>query len=455
MEIKLSKNINNHSIYKIKRSIRKKILITQKLKLSSITLFLFKKSKEIIRNKCITKNYIVEEKKTKITKEEGCNMNKNIKKVAILTGGGDAPGLNAVIRAIVKMGEKHNVEVYGYLDGFKGVFENNYIRLDSNDNAKGLLSIGGTILGTNNNLNLFRYPLKKEDGTIEYTDMTDYCVENIKKDGFDVIFTLGGDGTLKITRDFSTKGVNFIAIPKTIDNDVCHTDQTFGFDTAVSIATDALDKLKTTAFSHHRIMVLEVMGRYSGWIALHSGIAGAADAILIPEIPFEIEKVAQKILNKKEKGKNFAIVVVAEGATFKGEDLVIKTKGNEDNGVDNVKLGGIGNEVARRLEEATDMQARSTTLGYLQRGGEPSSFDRIFCTEYGCKAMSLALDGILNVLVTYKNGNMTYISLEDAVGKNKSLGAMSGHTTESNIRKVEKDNNLLKCAKELGISFGD
>ena len=218
-----------------------------------------------------------------------------MKKVAILTNGGDAPGLNAVIRAIVKTARTNGVECYGCIEGYKGVLENNYVKLDLQSNASGLLHKGGTIIGTSNSTNVFNYKVVNEDGTVEYKDFSDKCVENIRNDGFECVFALGGDGTQKSSRDFSLKGVNFIGVPKTIDNDVAHTDMTFGYNTAVSVATEALDRLHTTAESHHRVLILEVMGRYAGWIALESAIAGVSDVALIPEIPYDINKVVEKI----------------------------------------------------------------------------------------------------------------------------------------------------------------
>ena len=379
----------------------------------------------------------------------------NLKKVAILTNGGDAPGLNAVIRAIVKTARTYGVECYGFIEGYKGLLNNNYVKLDLQTNASGLLTRGGTIIGTSNSTNVFHYPVKKEDGSVEYQDLSDRCVQNIKDDGFDCIFTLGGDGTQKSSRDFSLKGVKCIGVPKTIDNDVAHTDQTFGFDTAVSVITEALDRIHTTAESHHRVMVVEVMGRYAGWLALESAIAGGADVALIPEIPYDINSVIEKINERKARGKEFSIIVVSEGARPKDGDITIKKTLNEGAGLDNIRLGGIGDKLAADIEELTDFTTRNTTLGYIQRGGTPSAFDRILSTKYGCKAMKLALEGIFNVLVTYKDGKMSYIPLEDVVGNNKVIGAASGNTKESNIRKVPMDSDLIKMARDLGMSLGD
>ena len=382
-------------------------------------------------------------------------MSENIKKVAILTNGGDAPGLNAVIRAIVKTARTNGVECYGFIEGYKGLLNNNYVKLDLQTNASGLLVKGGTIIGASNSTNVFNYPVKKEDGTIEYQDLSDRCVQNLKDDGFDCLFTLGGDGTQKSSRDFSLKGVKCIGVPKTIDNDVAHTDQTFGFDTAVSIVTEALDRIHTTAESHHRVMVVEVMGRYAGWLALESAIAGGADVALIPEIPYDINSVINKINERRTRGKEFTIIVVSEGAMPKDGGIMVKETLNQGTGLDNIRLGGIGDKLAHDIEALTGYTTRNTVLGYIQRGGTPSAYDRVLSTKYGCKAMKLALDGIFNVLVTYKDGKMSYVTLEEVVGDNKEIGAASGNTKESNIRKVPMDSDLIKIARDLGMSLGD
>ena len=253
------------------------------------------------------------------------NKKNDIKKIAILTNGGDAPGLNAVIRAIVKTAEKHNIKSYGYIDGFRGLLNNEYVELTSKQGVDKLLSRGGTVIGTSNSTNLFNFPVKKKNGKIVYEDLSDMCIENVKKLGFDYIFTLGGDGTQKSARDFAKKGLNIIGIPKTIDNDVADTDMTFGFLTAVNTVTEAIDKLHTTGESHKRIMVVEVMGRYAGWIALYSAIAGGADICLIPEIKYDFEKLVKHIEKKKKKdNKKYMIVVVSEGAIEKEGRLIIK-----------------------------------------------------------------------------------------------------------------------------------
>ncbi len=313
----------------------------------------------------------------------------------------------------------------------------------------------GSIIGSSTNANVFNYKFTNENGEVEYKDVSDICIKNIQEDGFDCIFTLGGDGTQKSARDLSTKGVNVIGVPKTIDNDVACTEITFGYNTAVSVAMEAIDRLHTTGETHHRIMVLEVMGRYAGWIALESAIAGGADVALIPEIPYDIESVAKKIKNRQLRGKNFSIVVVSEGAKPKGGEMVIRGMRDNGKGVDNTKLGGIGEVIAKQLEELTGLEARNTTLGYMQRGGTPTAFDRVLSTKYGTKAMQLALEGKFGRLAVIKDGKLDDVSLEDVVGNNKEIGAVSGNTAESNIRKVSMDNDLIKTARSVGINLGD
>ena len=377
-----------------------------------------------------------------------------IKKVAILANGGDVSGFNAVIRGIVKTAENNGIECYGFIEGYRGLLKNEYIKLDSATTASGILQKGGSIIGSSTNANVFNYKVE-ENGEVVYKDLSDLCVENVKKDGFDCIFTLGGDGTQKSARDFSLKGLKIIGIPKTIDNDVACTEITFGYNTAVSVATEALDRLHSTGETHHRIMVLEVMGRYAGWIALESSIAGGADVCLIPEVPYDINVAAQKIEQRKKIGKRFSVVVVAEGAMPKGGTITVENVRNNGIGVDNTKLGGVGERVAKELEALTGLEARNTTLGYMQRGGTPTAFDRVLSTKYGAKAMELAMEEKFGVLTVIKNGKLDYVSLEDVVGNNKQIGAVSGNTAESNIRKVTKDHDLYKTAKDIGISFGE
>ena len=380
---------------------------------------------------------------------------KVLKKVGILINGGDAPGLNAVIRAIVRTAEKNQVECYGFLDGFNGILNNNYVRLDHQPITSGILHKGGAIIGSSLNSNVFNYKVVEEDGSVVYKDLSEKCVQNLKEDGIDCLFTLGGDSTQKSARDFSLRGINVIGVPKTIDNDVACTEVTFGFDSAVAVATEALDRLHTTAETHNRIMVLEVMGRYAGWITLEAAIAGGADVALLPEIPYDIEKVVSKIKSRQKAGKNFSVVVVSEGAFPKGGSISVKDTREGGKGVINIQLGGAGDIVAKELEKRTGLVARNTTLGYLQRGGSPTAEDRILSTKYGAKAMELALDGKFNVLTVIKDGRLDYVSLEDVVGDNKEIGAVEGGTEDSNMKVVKMDDDLIKTARDIGICLGD
>ena len=378
-----------------------------------------------------------------------------IKKVAILVNGGDVAGLNAVIRGIVKTAENNNIQCYGFIDGYRGLAENDFVRLDHSSISSGLINKGGSVIGSSTNTIVFNYKVVNEDGTVEYKDVSDRCVENVKKDGFDCVFTLGGDSTQKSARDLFIKGINTIGVPKTIDNDVACTDITFGYNTAVSVATDAIDRLHTTAETHHRIMVLEVMGRYAGWIALESAISGGADVALIPEIPYDINKVADKIKTRIQNGKAFSVVTVAEGAApIEGEASTFKSEAGDGTGIAK-KFAGAGDKVAKELQSLTGLQARCTTLGYMQRGGTPSAYDRVLSTKYGAKAMELAMEGKFGVLTVIKDGKLDCVPLEDVVGENKTLGAVEGGTAESNVRLVTMDHELVKTARDVGICLGD
>ena len=311
-----------------------------------------------------------------------------IKKIAILTGGGDCPGLNAVIRAVTRTAIlKYGYEVIGYKFGYRGLYNNDFVKLDL-DSVSGILHRGGTILHSSNKDNLFDYQVEDENGKIVKKDVSDVGVENLKKEGVDALVVIGGDGTLTSARDFSRKGVNVIGVPKTIDNDLLATDVTFGFNTATEIATEALDRLHTTAESHHRIMLLEVMGRNAGWIALESGIAGSADVILLPEIPYDINKIVEKVKEREEAGKQFTIIVVAEGAKPKDGEVVVSKI--VDDSPDPIRLGGIANKLAIDLEGLIkNHEIRSTVLGHIQRGGNTSTYDRILSTNMELKLLNL------------------------------------------------------------------
>lgn len=362
---------------------------------------------------------------------------KDIKRIGVLTGGGDCPGLNAVIRAVTRTAIiKYDIEVVGFLNGYKGLYNGQTVKMDL-DFVSGILPKGGTIIYTSNKTNLFKMPYE-ENGETVYKDMSHVGVENIKKAGIDVLIIIGGDGTLTSARDFHRKGVNIIGVPKTIDNDLAYTDVSFGFDTAVSVATDALDRLHTTAASHHRVMCLEVMGRYAGWIALEAGLAGGADAILIPEIPYDINKVAKALTERKESGKKFSVVIVAEGAKPKSGDMVVRQV--VEDSPDPIRLGGIGQQVANDLEELVGLESRATILGHLQRGGTPTSYDRNLSTRYGKEAVDLAMSGKFGHMVALKGNQMSSEPLEHVIG---------------NLKNVDPKGNLVETAKSIGICFGD
>ena len=296
-------------------------------------------------------------------------------------------------------------------------------------------------------------PTINEKGEKIYVDRSEEIAERLKKDGFDCLIVVGGDGSLKSARDYMLRGVNVIGVPKTIDNDVPYTDVTFGFNTAVEVATDGIDRLHTTAESHGRIMILEVMGRYAGWIALSSAIAGGADTVLIPEIPYDLNKVMEKIEERRKIGKNFSIIVVAEGAKPKEGTISIREveqdkKGNS--GLDNIKLGGAGAYVAKEIEKLAGQEARSTTLGYLQRGGNTCPYDRILSTEFGVFAMQLACEEKYGRMVTMLNGKLQSISLDEVAGHDTQIGSKS-----SNLKLVDLDGDLIKTARRVGICLGD
>ena len=359
-----------------------------------------------------------------------------MKNLAVLTGGGDCPGLNAVIRAIYRTAVAYNLNLYGIKNGFRGLIENQIFLL-TDEHISGILPRGGTILGTTNRDNPFHYPVKKDNETI-YQDVSPTVIQNLHKNHIDALIVIGGDGTLKIAHEFSQLGIPLAAVPKTIDNDLPVTERTFGFDTAVSIATEALDRLHTTAESHHRVMILEVMGRYAGWIALHSGIAGGADCILIPEIPFHINSVVHKIQERQLAGKNFSIIVAAEGAKpVGGEFTVAKTIKDSP---ETIRLGGIGNKLVTTLEKLLSVECRSTVLGHLQRGGSPTAFDRILATRYGEAAVTALLNGLYNHMVTLQNNQIIPVDIAKIVGK-------------PNF--VPLDHEIITTGRAIGICFGD
>jgi 6-phosphofructokinase 1 len=359
-----------------------------------------------------------------------------MRRIGILTGGGDCPGLNAVIRAVVKTAvNEYEMEVFGIEDGYRGLVEKR-IRPLREEDVSGILPKGGTILGTSNRDNPFKW-LTYKDGKKVYEDYSDLAIKTIEYNELDCLITVGGDGTQAIAYKFFEKGVPVVGIPKTIDNDLSGTDITFGFDSALQVATTALDKLHSTAESHHRVMVMEVMGRFAGWIALYSGIAGGADVILIPEIPFNIKKVAEKIFQRLKSGKRFSLVVVAEGAREEGGEYVFRKK-VEDPDMP-VRLGGIGAKVADEIEELTGIETRVTILGHLQRGGSPSPFDRILATRFGYHAVLACRKREFGKMVALRGNDIVTVEIKDIIDK---------------PRRVSPDSDLVKMAMATGTSFG-
>ncbi|MCF8303532.1 MAG: 6-phosphofructokinase [Bacteroidales bacterium] len=365
-------------------------------------------------------------------------MKNGVKKIGVMTGGGDCPGLNAVIRAITRNAiSKYGLQVIGYKFGYRGLYNNDFVEL-TYDKVSGIQHIGGTILYSSNKDNLFDYEIE-EKGKKVRKNVSDIAVQNLKKEGVDVLVVIGGDGTLTSARDFARKGIKVIGVPKTIDNDLDITDVTFGFNSAIDVATDALDRLHTTARSHHRIMILEVMGRNAGWIALHSGFAGSADVILIPEIPYDIHKVSEKILERQKMGKLFSIIVVAEGAKSKGGDVVVNKIVKDS--PDPVRLGGVGNKIATDLEKIVgNQEIRTTVLGHIQRGGSPITYDRILATRYGVAAVELINDNRFGNMVTFQGGKMDYEHLENIIGRPK---------------QVDPKGEVVEASRSIGIAFGD
>ena len=361
-----------------------------------------------------------------------------MKKIVISTGGGDAPGLNAVIYAVVQASHARGWEVYGSKSGYMGLLNLDELVRLTPESVADITPIGGTILGSTNKGNPFAMPIENLAGKVEVHDVSDRVMKNFKRMGFSCHIAIGGDGSLEIAHRFaSEKGMPVIGVPKTIDNDLEATQYTFGFDTAVSTATEALDKLHSTAKSHDRVMVVEVMGRDSGWIAVNSGISGGADIILIPEIPFELSEICQKLDDNELHDKNYAIVVVAEGATAKNHDVV--HKGDGEVGRAEKVLGGIGHWVAKEIVERTGKDVRSLVLGHLQRGGSPTTFDRLLALRFGATAVSLAESETFDHMVALDGDTMKAVKLTDAI---------------ANRKKVPVDGDRVRTAREIGICLG-
>ncbi len=359
------------------------------------------------------------------------------KKIAILTGGGDCPGLNAVIRGVVISAVvRRGWEVLGIRDGFDGlVGEPRYMKLEV-ANVRGILSRGGTILGTSNRGNPFSFPVRKGEA-VEMVDVSSQVVENCRRLGIDALVAVGGDGTLKIGKRLCELGVPVVGVPKTIDNDLRGTDVTFGYNTAVGIVTEALDRLLTTAESHHRVIVVEVMGRNAGWIALESGLAGGADVILIPEIPFRIEKVCESLRLRRRIGRKFSLVVVAEGAHAVEGEQVVQATAEQNQGI--ARLGGIGEVASKQLAAALDTDSRVVVLGHVQRGGTPSPFDRILSSRFGVHAVKLIEKGDFGKMVALRGRSVISVDIDEAV---------------ESLNLVDPHGDMIEAAEELGISLG-
>jgi 6-phosphofructokinase 1 len=357
-----------------------------------------------------------------------------VRSIGILTGGGDAPGLNAVIRAVVKSASNAGITCLGIEDSFDGLLEHNRVRELTPRDVTGILRLGGTILGTVNTGNPFAVPVTTSEGPRVYSERV---VEMFHRMGLDALVVIGGDGTLAIAHRFCVAGIPLVGVPKTIDNDIVGTTNCFGFDTAVDFATDAIDRLHTTAEAHRRILVVEVMGRYAGWIALYAGVGGGADAILIPEIPFDLAVVADRLRARDQWGAKFSVVVVAEGAYPKGGSPSL-LEAAHDGTLE--RLGGIGARVASALATETGKQTRSVVLGHLQRGGAPTSFDRVLATRFGGMAVELVKRGEFGTMVAFDPPDIVARRLDEVVGKTKT---------------VPLDSDLLRTAKAIGVTFGD
>ena len=365
-----------------------------------------------------------------------------IRRIAVSTGGGDAPGLNAVIRAVVMAAHNRGWECVGIRDGFTGILQPEHYPQGGTlaltpDVVRGIAHLGGTIIGTTNKGNPFHYPMLQPDGSMKDCDRSDELLDWFKAIGIDALVSIGGDGSLTIADALHKKGLPVVGVPKTIDNDLDKTFTTFGFDSAVSFATDCLDRLHSTAQSHHRVMVVEVMGRYAGWIALHAGIAGGAHGILIPEIPFDIDKVADKIKARDAQGRLYSLIVVAEGAQPAHGTRAVAHAAEIGHAE---RLGGIGEQVAAQLAQRTGKDARCVVLGHLLRGGSPTSFDRLASLRFGTAAVRALEAGMSGVMVALAFPNVNYVRLDEVAGRMKA---------------VPMDSDTLQTGRDLGISFGD
>ena len=360
-----------------------------------------------------------------------------IKRIGVLTGGGDCPGLNAVIRAVTKTAMHiYGLEVYGIEDGFLGLIQNRMRLLSWND-VSNILTQGGTILGTSNQANPQHFALDR-GGKIEWADVTDRVYDHLRANEIDAVVCIGGDGTMTGAANLISHGINCIGVPKTIDNDIEGCERTFGFETAVDTACECFDKIHTTAMSHHRVMVVEVMGRNAGWLALHTGVASGSDIILMPEIPYDLDKVCEVLCKRSRAGKRFSIICVSEGSKPKGGEVVVHRR--IETSPDPIRLGGIANKLVADIEAATKLESRATILGHIQRGGSPTPGDRVLATMFGHHALDLLMHGAEGQLVVLSGGKLGAVPIETVAGKQ---------------RKVALDDPLVLTARAVGTSFGD
>jgi ATP-dependent phosphofructokinase / diphosphate-dependent phosphofructokinase len=358
-------------------------------------------------------------------------------RIAILTGGGDCPGINAVIRAVAKKAILgYGLEVIGIEDGYDGIIRNRHRKLKFGD-VSGIITQGGTILGTSNKANPYRYAVNT-NGKLTFEDASGASIENIRKMEIDCLVCIGGDGTLSIANQLYKDGIPIVGVPKTIDNDLRGTDITFGFDSAVSVATEGIDRLHSTAQSHHRVMIVEVMGRNAGWIALHAGVAGGGDIILIPEIPYDMEVVTEKVKERSRTGKRFSIIVVSEGAKSRGGEAVVQRIVKES--TDPIRYGGVGFMLGNKIEEATEIETRTVVLGHLQRGGVPTPYDRVLATRLGARAVDMIENQVFGYMVGMKSNSLVEVPLEEVA---------------RGQRTVPPDDELIQSARSIGTCLGD
>ncbi len=360
---------------------------------------------------------------------------KQIKRIGILTGGGDCPGLNAVIRGVTKPALDQGLKVLGILDGFEGLVTGKAVELYDKD-VSGILSQGGTILGSSNKGDPFHWPVEV-DGKVKIVDKSKEAIEHYEAWGLDALIAIGGDGTMHISKGLGTLGMNVVGVPKTIDNDLEATDLTFGHDSAVFVISEAIDRLRTTASAHHRVMVIETMGRYAGWLALNGGLAGGADIILVPEMPFDWDAIYDKVKRRSMMGKKYSIVCVAEGAKPKGGKLVVKK--TDAKRTDPIQLGGVAEVVAKNIEDNTGLETRYTVLGHLQRGGSPTPFDRILSTKFGTFAIDLVIKKKFGRMAALKGNEVKSVTIENAV---------------KSLKLVTPTDQAVRTAKAVGVCFG-